>query len=194
MNSEKIIEEAFKLGMKQNLYEIENALDFVQKINVTNFMEIGTDQGGTFLCWSKISNPKGLKISVDWAHGPWGMNSFNVSDRNEQLKKLEGEIHILDGDSHTEKMHENVKNLIGDRKLDFLFIDGDHSHLGVKLDFHMYKEFVKKGGWVGFHDIKNTDFHHNANCYVDIFWDELNYEKVWFLSPDNWGGIGFIKL
>jgi cephalosporin hydroxylase len=194
MKNENILKEAYDLGMVQNYYEISNALEFVESLNVQNFMEIGTDQGGTFLCWSKVADPKGLKISLDWAHGPWGVSEFDVDKRNQKMMSLGSNVHILNGDSHSEFMYNRVKDIIKDEKLDFLFIDGDHSYLGVKLDYHMYKEFVKPGGWIGFHDIKNTDRHHEANCYVDTFWDELPNKKVWFLTEDDWGGIGFIQV
>jgi len=101
MTNKEIIDEAYHLGMMQNPYEIENALEFVKKLNIKNFMEIGTDQGGTFVCWSRVSDPKGLQISVDWAHGPWGKNTFNIQARNNKLSSLGSNIHILDGDSHT---------------------------------------------------------------------------------------------
>ena len=38
-------------------------------------------------------------------------------------------------------------------KLDFLFIDGDHSYDGVKADFEMYAPMVRPGGLIAFHDI-----------------------------------------
>jgi cephalosporin hydroxylase len=193
MENKEILKEAYSLGMMQDEYEINNAIDFIRSLNVKNFMEIGTDQGGTFVCWSRISDPNGLRISVDWAHGPWGINTFDIEARNSKLLSLGSDVHILDGDSHAEWMYQRVKSIIGDKKLDFLFIDGDHSHLGVKLDYHMYKEFVKPGGWIGFHDIKDTENHHSQGCYVDFFWNELNEEKIWFMSGTDRCGIGFIK-
>jgi hypothetical protein len=193
MENKEILLEAYSLGMMQDEYEINNAIDFIRSLDVKNFMEIGTDQGGTFVCWSRISDPNGLRISVDWAHGPWGINTFDIEARNSKLLSLGSDVHILDGDSHAEWMYQRVKSIIGDKKLDFLFIDGDHSHLGVKLDYHMYKEFVKPGGWIGFHDIKDTENHHSQGCYVDFFWNELNEEKIWFMSGTDRCGIGFIK-
>lgn len=190
---DQIIEDAYSLGMMQDRYEILNATLFVQNLQIKNFMEIGTDQGGSFLCWSKVSDPSGIRISLDWAHGPWGINSFDIEGRNTKLKSLGENVHILNGDSHSESLHREVRNILGQEKLDFLFIDGDHSHLGVKLDYHMYKEFVKPGGWIGFHDIKKTENHHSQGCYVDQFWDELEGEKIWFLSDTDRCGIGFIK-
>ena len=187
-----IIDEGYQVGMIQNRYEIENAVQFVKNLNIKNFMEIGTNQGGTFYCWSKIAGD-GLKISVDWAHGTWGTANFDIEHRNNILKGLGTNVHIINGDSHSEEIYQQVKRVIGNDKLDFLFIDGDHSHMGVKLDYHMYKEFVKEGGWIGFHDIKETENHHSQGCYVDAFWRELDMEKIWFMSGTERCGIGFIK-
>lgn len=191
---DQIIDSGYQLGMIQNSYEIVNAVEFVKNLNIVNFMEIGTNQGGTFYCWSKICVEDGLKISVDWTHqARWGTANFDIEHRNNILKGLGSNVHIINGDSHSEAIYQQVKGIIGDDKLDFLFIDGDHSHLGVKLDYHMYKEFVREGGWIGFHDIKSTEMHHEQGCYVDYFWNELTNEKIWFTSDSDWGGIGMIK-
>lgn len=47
--------------------------------------------------------------------------------------------------------HEAVTEF-EDESLDFVFIDGDHSYDGVKLDIKLWLPKVKKGGWIGFHD------------------------------------------
>jgi predicted O-methyltransferase YrrM len=46
-----------------------------------------------------------------------------------------------------------VKKILEGRKLDFLFIDGDHTYEGVKGDFKMYFPLVRKDGIIAFHDI-----------------------------------------
>jgi len=38
-------------------------------------------------------------------------------------------------------------------KLDFLFIGGDHTYEGVRMDFEMYSPLVRSCGIVVFHDI-----------------------------------------
>lgn len=189
---DQILDEAYDLGMLQNQYEIRNALDFLKTKELKNFLEIGTNQGGTFICWSKICDIDGLKISVDWANGPWG-SSFDVNKRNKKLQQCSNNVHIIEGDSHSMLIYEQVKKLIGNKKIDFLFIDGDHSEIGVQMDYFMYKEFVREGGYIGFHDIKESKFHKNVNCFVSEFWKKLNCEKVWFFSDNDWGGIGLIK-
>lgn len=42
------------------------------------------------------------------------------------------------------------------RKIDVLFIDGDHSYEAVKKDWEAWSPFVKKGGTVFFHDCDDT--------------------------------------
>ena len=102
---------------------------------------------------------------------------------------------MLWGSSHDYEMLENVESVIKGDLLDFLFIDGDHTYEGVKQDYEMYKHLVKPGGWIGFHDIKDTEFHRNANCRVDILWNELEGNKIEFVDNSSpYGGIGFIQI
>ncbi|MEM4674909.1 MAG: class I SAM-dependent methyltransferase, partial [Nitrososphaerota archaeon] len=62
-------------------------------------------------------------------------------------------IHLIRADSHDPKTLEIVKRILGDGKLDFLFIDGDHTYEGVKRDFEIYSPLVRRGGIIAFHDI-----------------------------------------
>ena len=54
-----------------------------------------------------------------------------------------------------------------DIKIDFLFIDGDHSYEGVKLDFDLYSTLLSKNGIIMLHD---TD---------------QNYEETLIISEDS---------
>jgi autotransporter strand-loop-strand O-heptosyltransferase len=192
----KALDESYELGMVQNRKEIFEAAQHFKLQNVKNFLEIGTDQGGTFAIWSKLSkNKDGIRISVDLPHGPYGVNTYNVSERDNYLKRLGTNVTTIHGSSHNEEIKNKVNEILNGELLDFLFIDGDHTYNGVKLDYLMYKEFVKPGGWIGFHDIKDTEFHKNANCGVDILWKELIGEKVEFVdNSSDFGGIGFVKV
>jgi autotransporter strand-loop-strand O-heptosyltransferase len=192
---EESVQEAFALGMVQNYSEIQQAADFFKSLNVQDFIEIGTDQGGTFLIWSKLSSD-GLRISIDLPHGAFGQMGYDVTRRDAILKSMGSQVHMLHGSSHSESMKERVKKILGEKKVDFLFIDGDHSYEGVKMDYEMYREFVKPGGWIGFHDILDTAFHRSANCRVDLLWNELTGEKKEFIQEPRsyFGGIGFIRV
>ena len=191
---DQIVQESYELGMVQNHKEIYGASEFFKSLKVKNFMEIGTDQGGTFAIWSKLSED-GIRISVDLPHGQFGRSDYDEYQRDAYLTSLGSNVHMFWGDSHDYKMLENVENIIDSEMLDFLFIDGDHTYEGVKQDYEMYKHLVKPGGWIGFHDIKDTEFHRNANCRVDRLWNELTLrKKSWIDDTSSYGGIGFVQV
>jgi len=62
----------------------------------------------------------------------------------------------------------------------------------------MYKNLVKKGGFIGFHDIIESDYHHNLNCFVDKFWNEIksDYEHIEFIQKQDQQkyGIGVLTI
>ena len=86
--------------------------------------------------------------------------------------------------------------LLDGSKLDFLFIDGDHTYEGVKKDFELYSPLVAKGGIVAFHDIAS----HSANdaCKVDKFWNEIKKDyvndEILEKSDQGWAGIGVLYI
>ena len=57
------------------------------------------------------------------------------------------------GDSHKQSTLDQLTAL---GPYDFLFIDGDHSRIGVEQDIRMYVPLVNPGGLVAFHDWDHT--------------------------------------
>ena len=78
-----------------------------------------------------------------------------------------------------------------DNKVDFLFIDADHSYEGVKKDFEMYSLLVRKGGIIAFHDIIPSGY-----PKVYKFWNEVKYEYLEIIKDRNQNcyGIGIIFI
>jgi predicted O-methyltransferase YrrM len=60
---------------------------------------------------------------------------------------------LIQGDSHSIETLRKIEGILKGRKVDFLFIDADHSYEGVKKDFEMYSPLVRKGGIIAFYDI-----------------------------------------
>ena len=84
--------------------------------------------------------------------------------------------------------------LLAGKKVDLLFIDGDHSYEGVKKDFEMYSPLVADGGVIAFHDIAvHTKF---AHCEVDRFWNEIKpvfrHREIIDDPKQGWAGIGIL--
>jgi predicted O-methyltransferase YrrM len=91
---------------------------------------------------------------------------------------------------------ESVKELLNGELADFLFIDGDHSLQGVSYDWKAYKELVRPGGLVAFHDINAADvfFESWEHGGVPRFWRELETEKQEITVGADWGGIGVVRV
>lgn len=194
MDLEKIIENAYELYMPQLKDEIKDLASFVQKQKPSVIVEIGTKYGGTFMIWNEISD--GLKISIDLTDGiHGGVSHDDVVNRDNFFKKKYGENCVfINGNSHDISTYEKLLGILNGKKIDFLFIDGDHTYEGVKSDFNMYNTLVKKGGHIAFHDINDSENHRKRNVYVCQLWQELNYDKIEFNSNEDWGGIGIIKV
>lgn len=194
MKLNEIIDKAYSLYMPQLKNEITSLANFVYEQNPEIIVEIGTKFGGTFMIWNEISN--GLKISIDLPNGIHGGVSLeNTTKRNDLFKELYGDKCIfIEGDSHHQSTYNHLIEILKDRQIDFMFIDGDHTYDGVKQDFEMYSKLVKKGGYIAFHDINDTQKHRDREVYVCKLWNELKGEKIEFNDYADWGGIGVIKI
>ena len=183
-------------NLKQVKGEFVQFMQLVKDRGYKNFMEIGSNEGGTFLSIGKILPIDSVKISLDIINGGFGgLNEMEYNKRNKKLKSLLSNCHFINKNSHSFEAKTIVEYILGENKLDVLFIDGDHTYNGVKKDYETFNGFVRGGGIIAFHDIKNCPIHHEQGCYVDEFWNEVNGDKKEFLVPqkDEWGGIGIIN-
>jgi hypothetical protein len=169
-----------------------------------SFIEIGTYKGGTF---SDLANRcQGKKISIDLCSGPFGgIGKIKAAERNSRLKSIYNNTYFIEGDSKKIETVMRLNNILKGEKVDFLFIDADHTYKGVLCDYMIYRQFVKQNGFIAFHDIVDSEFHRKAGCFVSQLWAKLS--GVSFIAPDNsdaspdavnmgdkiWGGIGVIK-
>ena len=104
-------------------------------------------------------------------------------------------MNFIRQDSHSDDCFYRLCKVLDSSKIDFLFIDGDHSYDGVKKDYLMYSKLVNKGGVIAFHDIAKDD-QPNKVCGVHKFWNEIksDYKHKEFIdSPEQIGfGIGIL--
>lgn len=193
--------ESLNHGIKQ---KEEEWIPFIENHVLTlperkNCLEIGVNTGGTVMF---------LHFLFDKIYG------IDI-ERNATLYLAEGKMdnytHIV-GASQLPYTIQRIKDL--GVQFDMIFVDGDHSYTGAKLDYLSYLPFVKPGGIMVFHDIVDSERHQNLNCHVYTLWQEIkdshksleivspltttsyNYQEHWIQETDarQWGGIGIIQL
>ena len=178
--------------------EIKELLQFLEKVKPKRVLEIGTATGGTLYLLCNVVSNNATILSIDLPGGSFGgeffpdwklpiYKSFARDDQN---------IHILRSNSHDNKTLEQIRKILGENKIDFLLIDGDHSYEGVKKDFEMYAPLVSNEGIIAFHDIKSGPASEVGG--VPQFWNEIRsgypHAEIIddFLSPSY--GIGILFL
>ncbi len=175
--------------------EILAFLEFAAGESPRIIAEIGTAQGGTNYLLGQALPSTELVLGIDiFVRNTTLLRDFNLR-RIEQV--------YVNGSSYSPATVERVGELLSGRKLDLLFIDGDHSYEGVKQDFLGYRDFVRRGGLIAFHDIV-PDFltsrgEHTGRCAGDVpvFWAEVkegfdHWEFVENRDQDGFG-IGVIR-
>jgi predicted O-methyltransferase YrrM len=152
--------------------EIGMLLSVLTKQTIHTMLEIGTAQGGTLFLFSRIIDSDATMISLDLPGGKFGggYEEFKIPFFTNFAQKAQ-RIFLVRANSHSPSTLSTIKSILKGQKLDFLFIDGDHTYEGVKEDFHMYGPLVRKCGLIAFHDICKGP--PEVEGEVNKFWKEL---------------------
>ena len=183
------------IGIGQNRDEFLRFLAYIEATKPINVMEIGVREGGTSFMFANVLKTCrtviGLDIRLQNLHL---LRTFCPSWIRRQ--------DFVCGDSTQPSTISRVKRRLGSAKLDVLFIDGDHSYSGVADYFKAYRQFVRDGGIIAFHDIC-MDHHRryvaetpNDSGEVYRFWQRIreSYDTKEFFGDEkqNGAGIGVI--
>lgn len=134
--------------------EIVELLRMMESLKPKVVLDIGTAWGGTLFMFTRVAAPDSLLVTVDLPGRLWGASCPSwMSPMVQSFATDMQSIVQVRGDSHSSEVLDRVKKALGARGADFLFIDGDHSYDGVKMDFEMYSQLVAEHGLVAFHDI-----------------------------------------
>ena len=127
--------------------EITRLAQAVQAIKPRIILEIGTASGGTSLIWSYIAGERVITCDLnDMSHQAPLFTRLPPPGSNCRVT-------LLSGNSHDPAFKARVAETLKGEQVDFLFIDGDHTEQGVTADYNDYREFVRPGGLIAFHDI-----------------------------------------
>jgi predicted O-methyltransferase YrrM len=184
--AEALVQEAFKLGMIQSGIEARDFALFLSDKDISNILELGTLAGGMMLLMDRVCKP-GLRVSMDM---PWEQRDPKLPEGWEA--KFKAQLpHVIEviGQIHDEAQRQRLADILAGCQIDLLMIDADHSYEGGKLHWEMYSHFVRQGGFVAFHDVRN-------GWPVGKFYDELcgRYPHYEFTEKANLFGIGVLQL
>jgi predicted O-methyltransferase YrrM len=157
----------------QKRKEIVGLMRLVQDLKPRRLCEIGASGGGTLLLLCQSTPTDARLLSIDLAYTNAQLHAYPAFARAQQ------QVTCLAADSHARSTLETVERWLNGDRLDFLFIDGDHSLAGVRADHEMYAPLVRPGGWIGFHDIV-PDFKTRFGCAtradvgeVPAYWQDV---------------------
>ena len=178
--------------------EFLNLLQVFKETTPKIIMEIGTANGGALFCFARLATENALLISVDLPEGEFGGGySAKKIPFYQAFARPGQDLRLLREDSHVPETLEKVQGILGEKKVDFLFIDGDHSYEGVKKDFEMYSPLVRKGGVIAFHDVAPKGAPELTGG-VPRFWKEISGKyptRVFIKDMDQTGfGIGVLSV
>jgi cephalosporin hydroxylase len=172
--------------------EILRLMEIVGELRPHRALEIGTQNGGTLFLLASMCAPDAELVSIDISYNRIKRYSFPRLGRKQQR------IVCLQADSHAPATRQRVERQLADQKLDFLFIDGDHTFEGVAADFQLFAPLVRPGGIIAFHDII-PDFQTrygiatgNWTGEVPRFWSEIRrgYEAEEIIEDTESDGYG----
>ena len=180
----------------QRITEITALAQLVQQTNPKVIVEIGTNQGGTLFIWVRTNPMLEMVVSIDLPGGQFG-GGYDAR-RIRQYREFAVDrphtcMDFLRVDSHAASSVNALMQVLGNRTIDFLFIDGDHTYQGVKMDFEMYSPLVRKGGLIAFHDIVTC----GSGCEVNRFWNDIksvSRHEEFMEGPQSNMGIGVLYV
>ena len=180
----------------QNRSELVKFLALVAERKPRNVIEIGSASGGNLFLLTRIASPNSVIVSIDLPGGEFGGGYRRWRIPLYLWFARPGQrIHLIRGDSHAPETLSKVMRLFKDRRVDLLFIDGDHSYSGVKQDFEMYSKLVRYGGIIALHDIKEHP--PELHCEVHRYWQEIKtkYQYVELVEDQKARfGIGLLAI
>lgn len=167
----------------QSHYDMNAALTYLEphRGGIKTVVEIGCYQGGSLAAWSRALHPYYMigvtRDEVELVGMPARLIGVSTPPRVDWVFGLSQDADVF----------AQVKEALGDRLIDFLFIDGGHSFREVQNDFILYSALMSPHGIVGVHDV-------NRGCEdVYRFWEgyvQQDYRHVLVSDAANAGGLG----
>ena len=171
-------------------YELDTLELLYAQMAPSVVVEIGVMAGGTLWRWIRTAVRGATVVGIDTVqrHPVWW----------DWASQTEVDLGYIWGNSHEPETLEILKSHLGDRMIDFLFIDADHTEEGATKDFETYSQLVRAGGAIALHDIIDPAPERNQDhIRVSRLWRRL--QRAGYVNREivahpgqPWGGIGVV--
>ena len=137
---------AFRVGDYPDPYVSDVIRAFRLLRGMSTYLEVGTFDRGNLAYVSSILADDACLIGID-------VESDDARDQLLRKQLRTGQRYeSVTGSSHSPETILKVKDLLNGRKLDAIFIDGDHTAYAVMADYASYEQLISPDGVVLFHD------------------------------------------
>ncbi|WP_232331260.1 class I SAM-dependent methyltransferase [Agromyces laixinhei] len=153
-------------------------------------VELGTHYGFSFFVFSEAARRLEIDMEI-YALDTWEGDDHSGHYGDEVFESVKEVVdreysrtsHLLRG------LFEHSRSLIPDDSVDLLHIDGRHGYDDVKQDFEQWRDSVREGGIVLFHDVAERD----RGFGVWRLWEELSSQYPSFEFTHG-HGLGVLAL
>jgi predicted O-methyltransferase YrrM len=187
---EEIASWAQQHGASQNRDEFALLLEILRKHKPQVILEIGC-HNGTSLAAMKQAAEAELAIGID----PHILNPDHDQKHIITNNSTEFDLKIIPFFSQGGTTQDVLKSILSGRKVNFLFIDGDHSYSQVKYDHLTYLPHMATDGIVAFHDVKYHKDLWEVGVEVSLYWKKIKESHtnsyIEFVTPKG-TGIGVL--
>ena len=171
---------------------------FVRNMRPTNILVVGSRKGyiPAIIALACKDNGKGHIDFVDAGFDQsepekhWsGIGFWKKEDPAKHFSKIGIEDYIT---THVMQNKEYAKKF-PKKRYQYIYIDGDHSYAGVKLDWQLFWPKLDRGGFMAFHDVVAQGKLDKGIFGVWKFWKEISKKKsIIFPFPKN-SGLGIVQ-
>lgn len=178
-----LILDADDLRESQRVAEIKDAAEHVRVVHPDVVLEIGMFTGASMRVWAQCATDTALLIGIEPEFGR--VRPFARPRQTEHVIRMTAQ--------HVDALDEVMKALNG-RRVDFLFIDGDH--MRALDDFNRFAPLVRPGGLIGLHDIAHDAAHFATVAAWATVRTRYRYRSESFVenTPGEAMGIGLLFI